>query len=225
MICKPTICKPMKRTMCTALALFFAATCFGEDSALGIFTNSADIGKPAIPGAATYANGDYRITGAGENIWGKRDQFHYVWREFSGDFELSATMKFLGNGAEHRKAGIMLRQSLDPSAAYADVVIHGSGMPALQWRSSQGDDTDTFDFPVQGPGDFKIKLVRSGVKIYLYAAKGDDELKKMANTEVSFQSPVLIGLFVCSHHAEASDTAVFSNVSIKPQEPAAPKVK
>jgi hypothetical protein len=35
----------------------------------------------------------------------------------------------------------MVRQSLDNDAAYADVVIHGNGMPGLQWRSKQGEDT------------------------------------------------------------------------------------
>ena len=134
-------------------------------------------------------------------------------------------MRFLGQGAEHRKAGIMVRQSLDTDATYADVVIHGNGMPGLQWRSKQGEDTNTFDLPFDGPGTFKVKLVRTGVRIYMYIGKDGAELKEIAHTEVSFRNPVLVGLAVCSHQADASDTVIFSDVSVEAQAPPAPRAQ
>ena len=196
---------------------FFATSAFAQSGNLGVFSSSGDIGSPAIKGSTEFSNGQYRITGAGANIWGKHDEFQYVWREITGNFTVSTTMRFLGQGAEHRKAGVMVRQSLDPDAIYGDVVIHGNGMPGLQWRSKQGEDTNNFDFPFDGPGTFKLKLVRTGVKVYLFMAKNDGEPKEIAHTEVSFQNPVLLGLFVCSHRADASDTVVFSDVSLEPQ--------
>ncbi|MDQ6700440.1 MAG: hypothetical protein M3Z36_09670 [Acidobacteriota bacterium] len=192
---------------------------------LGLFTKSGDVGNPAIKGAAEFSNGQYRITGAGANIWAKQDQFQYVWREMAGNFTVAATMRFLGQGAEHRKAGIMVRQSLDTDATYADVVIHGNGMPGLQWRSKQGEDTNAFDVPFDGPGTFNVKLVRTGVKIYMYIAKDGAEPKEIAHTEVSFRNPVLVGLVVCSHQADASDTVVFSGVSVEEEAPSPPRVQ
>jgi hypothetical protein len=53
----------------------------------------------------------------------------------------------------------------------------------------------------------------------MYIAKDGSELKKIANTEVSFQNPVLAGLAVCSHQAGASDTVLFSDVSVEAQAP------
>lgn len=197
---------------------------FAQSGNLGIFTNAGDIGSPAIKGAAAFANGQYRITGSGANIWGKQDQLQYVWREITGNFTVTATMRFLGQGAEHRKAGIMVRQSLDADAAYADVMIHGSGEPALQWRSKKGEDTNTFDLPVAGPGTFNIKFVRTGVKMYMYIGKDGAEAKEIAHTEVSLQGPVLIGLAVCAHDAAASETVIFSGVSLEAQAPPVPKV-
>ncbi len=211
----------------TIRALFLlgllSAAAFAQSSTLGLFTNSADIGSPAIKGSAEFADGQYRITGSGINIWGKHDQFRYIWREITGNFTVTATLRFLGQGSEHRKAGIMVRQSSDPDATYADVLIHGNGMPALQWRSRPGEDTNTFDLPTDGPGTFIVKLVRTGVKIYMYIGKEGAEPQKIANTEVSFQNPVLVGLALCSHQPNASDTVVFSNVSIDEQIP--PPVK
>ena len=199
------------------LVCLLSVSGFAQSGKLGLFSNSGDVGNPAIKGSAQFSDGQYRITGSGANIWGKRDEFQYVWREISGDFTVTATVQFLGKGAEHRKGGIMVRQSVDPDAAYADVVIHGTGMPGLQWRSKQGDDTNTFDLPFDGPGTFNLKLVRTGVKIYMYVGKDGTEPKKIANTEVSFRNPVLVGLAVCSHNAAASDTVVFSNVSVEAQ--------
>ncbi len=192
---------------------------------LGEFSNSGDVGAPAIKGSAAFdaSSGEYRITGSGANMWGKQDQFQYVWREMSGGFSVAATLHFLGQGADHRKAGIVVRQSLDSDSAYADVIIHGNGMPGLQWRSRQGEDTNAFDLPFDGPGTFQIKLVRNGVRIYMYLAKDGGALKEIAHTEVSFRDPILVGLAVCSHQADKSETAVFSKVSVEAQSPAARK--
>jgi regulation of enolase protein 1 (concanavalin A-like superfamily) len=204
------------------LVCLLSAAAFPQNGSLGVFINSGDVGNPAIKGSAEFSNGQYRITGSGANIWGKQDQFQYVWREMAGNFTVTATLRFLGSGAEHRKAGIMVRQSLDPAATYADVVIHGSGMPALQWRSKPGEDTNTFVLPFDGPGTFKVRLVRTGVKIYMYVGKDGAEPAKIANTEVSFRNPVLVGLAVCSHQADASDTVVFSDVTVEAQAAPAP---
>lgn len=112
---------------------------------------------------------------------------------------------------------IVVRQSLDTDATYADVVVHGNGMPSLQWRARKGEDTNTLDLPVDSPGTFNIRLVRTGVRIFMYVGKGSTEPKEIVHTEVTFQpnAPVLVGLAVCSHDPAVSETAVFSNVKIE----------
>jgi hypothetical protein len=184
---------------------------------LGIFTNSADVGGPAIKGNTTYdaAKKEYRITGAGANIWAKADQFQYAWREMPGEVTVSATLRFLGEGVDHRKAGIMLRQSLDTDAPYVDWVIHGNGMAAVQWRNLKGEITNAADFPVTGPGTYRLKLVRTGSTITVFLGKGDAEVKEVLHTQVALGNPILVGLAVCSHNADASDTVVYSDVSVE----------
>jgi TolB protein len=205
------------------IAVFLlSGSLFAQSGSLGVFTNAADVGAPAINGSVAFdpSTGQYRVTGAGANMWAKEDQFQYVWREFTGNFTVTATVTFLGRGAPHRKAGIVVRQSLDTDAAYADVVVHGDGMPALQWRSRKGEDTNTFNLPIDGPGTFTIKLVRNGVRIYMHIGRNGAAPQEIVKTEVSFQNPILVGLGVCSHDAAASDTVVFSNVSIETLAPA-----
>jgi hypothetical protein len=201
-----------------ALALLLlTATASAQSGRYGLFTHAGDVGDPAIKGSTVYdaKTGEYRMTGAGINMWARQDQFQYAWREMTGNFTATATFRFLGEGAAHRKAGIVARQSLDTDAAYADVVVHGDGMPALQWRSRKGENTNTFNLPFDGPGTFTVKLVRNGVRITMFVGKNGAAPTEVVRTEVSFQGPVLVGLGVCSHDGAKSDTAIFSDVSIQ----------
>jgi regulation of enolase protein 1 (concanavalin A-like superfamily) len=193
----------------------FAA--FAQTPSLGAFTNSGDVGNPARKGSTEFdaASGVYRITGAGADIWATKDQFEFVWKEMDGDFTVNATMEFLGKGEDHRKAGIMVRQSLDTDSVYGDIVIHGNGMPSVQWRSTKGDDTNTFDMPFDGPGKYKLKLVRIGVALAVSIGKDNAPLKEVARTEVTFHAPMLVGLVVCAHDPENAATVLFSNVSVE----------
>lgn len=215
----------LKTTRHLLLTCLLSASAFAQSGTLGAFTDSADVGSPARKGSTEFdaASGQYKITGSGANIWDKQDQFQFVWREMSGNFAVTATMQFLGKGEDHRKAGIMFRQSLDAASPYGDIVIHGNGMPGLQWRSNQGEITNAFDLPFDGPGKFRIKLVKNGVGITFSMAKDGGEMKEVARTEVRLQNPVLVGLVVCSHKADASDTVVFSDVSVDQLAPPAPK--
>jgi TolB protein len=64
------------------LALLSLAA-FGHSEKLGVFTNSGDVGDPAMKGFTEFnsSSGEYRITGSGDNIWAKQDQFQYVWKK------------------------------------------------------------------------------------------------------------------------------------------------
>jgi hypothetical protein len=96
------------------LMCLLSSSAFAQSESLGAFTNAGDVGDPARKGTTGFdaSKGQYRITGSGANIWAKQDQFQYVWREMPGNFSVTATMEFLGQGEDHRQAGIMIRQSL-----------------------------------------------------------------------------------------------------------------
>jgi regulation of enolase protein 1 (concanavalin A-like superfamily) len=204
------------------LVCSLAASAFAQSGTLGAFTNSDDVGAPPIKGSAEFdaSTGQYRITGSGTDIWGNADQFHYVWRRMSGDFTVTATVKFLTEGNDHRKASIMLRQSLDTDSPFVHAVIHGNGMPGLQFRKTKGDSVNTVDMPIEGPGTFRLKLVRQGSAITVWFGKDDGELRERGTTQNQLGSPVLVGIGVASHTQTAANTALVSNVSVVPAVPA-----
>jgi TolB protein len=200
------------------LACLFAASALAQPGKFGAFTNSDDIGAPPIKGSAEYdaATGQYRIIGSGTDIWGKTDQFHYVWREISGDFAVTTTAKFLTEGIGHRKAVIMLRKSLDADSPFVHLAIHGDGTPAVQFRNTKADNTNTVDFPVEGPGIWKLKLVRQGTTITVWLAKDGAPLRELGHTPNQLGSPILLGIGVSSHTQEATNTVLFSELSVEP---------
>jgi TolB protein len=202
-----------------------AASAFAQTGKFGAFTNSDDVGGPAIKGSAEFdaATGQYKITGSGSDIWGKVDQFHYLWRQMSGNFSVTATAKFLTDGIAHRKAVIMLRKSLDTDSPFVQLAIHGDGMPSVQFRTTKGDNTNTVDFPIEGPGTFQLKLLRQGSSIGVWIAKDGAPLRELGHTQNQLGSPVLVGLGVSSHTQEATNTVLFSDVSVEEMRPPAAK--
>jgi TolB protein len=199
------------------LTCLFAFSAFAQTGKLGSFTNSDDVGAPPLKGAAEFdsSTGQYKITGSGSDIWAKADQFHYVWREMSGNFAVTATAKFLTDGIAHRKAVIMLRNSLDTDSPFVHLAIHGDGTPSVQFRNAKADNTNTVDFPIEGPGTWKLKLTRQGTTITVWIAKDGGSLRELGHTLNQLGSPVLVGLGVSSHTQEAVNTVLFSDVSVE----------
>ena len=199
------------------LLCLLGSSALAQTGSLGLFTNSADIGAPPLKGSAEYdaTARSYKITGTGTDIWGKADQFHYVWREISGNFTVTATTRFLTDGIAHRKAAIMLRKTVDAGSPFVHLAIHGDGMAAVQFRTLAGGDTNTLDFPVGKPGVWKLKLTRQGGNIIVATAPEGEPLREHGHTVQALGNPILVGLGVASHSQKALNTVVFSDVTLE----------
>lgn len=195
-------------------ALFVAAQ---SPAPIGVFDGESDVGNPAIKGSVTFdlQKKEYRLTGAGANIWAKSDEFHFVWKRLSGNMSMTATMHFVGtSAAEHRKAGIMIRKNLEPGSPYVDAVVHGDGLTSLQVRDVADDITRGFRFPVQAP--HRIRLERNGNIYSMWHGKDGESLQEAGSVQFGIGSdPVYIGLFISSHAAKTTETAVFSGVVLE----------
>ncbi|MGI8989448.1 MAG: TolB family protein [Bryobacteraceae bacterium] len=201
-----------------ALAIFclgIGAT-FGADSKLGIFEAHADVGETPQKGSVEFdaSTGEYRVTGGGANIWTTVDAFEFVSKQVSGDMAFTADVHFVGAGAvQHRKAALMIRQSLDPGSAYADVALHGDGLTSLQYRPEAGALTKEVRSDLKAP--VRIRIERHGNDFTMLAGNPGEELKPAGPVTVALQDPVYVGLAVSSHNADVLETAVFSNVKIE----------
>ena len=184
---------------------------------LGIFTNQGSVGQTTPGSTAQYdaTKGEYRVTGGGANVWGTSDAFYFVWKKMSGDVTLTADVQWVGTSpTEHRKALLMVRQSLDPGSAYADAVSHGNGLTSLQFRGAANE--QTYQVMTQVEGTVRLRIERKESRYTMYAGKPGEELKMVGPVEyVGMKDPVYIGIGVCSHEATTLETAIFSNVKIE----------
>jgi TolB protein len=217
----------MRTALMKKAVAFCAFTCFAGVAFLGqanqtgtprtgLFQDHKDIGVTPKTGNAEFdpATKEYRVTGGGANIWGKVDAFQFLYTTLSGDFTLTADVHFVGQGVEHhRKAALMIRQSLDPDAVYADVALHGDGLTSLQYRETAGDITKEIRSDLKAP--VRIRIQRRGNEFTMAAGNPAEELKTSGPVSVNLQGPVYVGLAVGSHNADVLETAIFSNVTLQ----------
>ncbi len=194
-------------------AALCVAFCSGADQ-IGVFEGHGDVGETPQSGKVEFANGEYRVTGGGANIWGTVDAFHYVWKKMPANGVLTADVQFIGTGAvAHRKAALMIRQSLDPDAAYADVALHGDGLTSLQFRPTAG--AATQEVRQEAKSDLsapvRLRIERRGDNITINSGT----MSAGKSVTVVLKDPVYVGLAMCSHDANVLETAVFSNVSLQ----------
>jgi hypothetical protein len=209
----------MKRASLLLLGILVAwAVGVTQTNKLGSFTDEGSVGQTPPGCSAHYdpATGEYRITGGGANVWANSDAFYFVWKKISGDVTLSADVQWVGTSeTAHRKAMLMVRQSLEPGSAYADAVSHGDGLTALQFRGAANE--QTYGVVTQVEGKVRLRIARKGSRYTIFAGKPGEELKALGPVEyVSLKDPVYVGLGVCSHVADKVETAIFSNVALEP---------
>ncbi len=75
-----------------------------------------DIGSPGLAGSTTYNGTQYTVQGSGADIWGTSDQFQFSYTPVSGPTTVIARVNSLTNTNAWAKAGVMIRESLDPGA-------------------------------------------------------------------------------------------------------------
>jgi len=97
-----------------------------------------DIGAVGTPGEVHLApNTEWNVSGAGSDIWGTADSFFFVYQPFRDG---SITNTFLSETFTDRfaKAGLMIRQSLDPGSPEVIVDVKPDGGIEFMTRAAQG---------------------------------------------------------------------------------------
>jgi Tol biopolymer transport system component len=178
-----------------------------------MFTGAGDVGAAKAKGSWEYepSTGVYTISGGGENLWAKADEFYYVWRKDSAGFTFSAALSFNEKeGNAHKKMGLMIRESLAPDARYADIAVHADGLTSLQYRAETGGITKEITTLTKGAD--RVVFIRKGKKLIMRTAVGETPRQDNAEIEMDFAGEFYVGMFVCAHEAGVTRTANFSEV-------------
>jgi hypothetical protein len=197
---------------------------------------SEDIGAVGVKGGAgrtgqsATAPGRFHVQGSGGDIFGASDQFQFLHRPITGDFDFVGRVVALERSNENTKAGLMVRDSTAPDARNVFMLVHppvvagGSGMSKgtrLQFRDKRVDDITSYgdlatvrsDAP-DGPPIW-LRLVRKGTLFTGFiSADGVNWLKDGEVTIAGMPAALELGMAVTSHVADNTALAVFEGVRI-----------
>jgi Concanavalin A-like lectin/glucanases superfamily len=175
-------------------------------------------GYPGSVGSFTEAPvGTFTMTASGTDIWGTADEFHFAYKMLTGAGSIVARVDSVQNTNAWAKAGVMIRETLDPGSKHAFACVTPGNGVASQGRI----DTDTDSFSVNQTGltsPYWVKLDRDFAGRFTVSHSADgvtwQPVQGSTWTAISMSSLVYVGLALTSHDANLTCQATFSNVTI-----------
>ncbi|MCL5279596.1 MAG: LamG domain-containing protein [Planctomycetes bacterium] len=175
-------------------------------------------GRPANPTVAETAAGQYKIGACSNDIWGTADSFNFYYKTLTGDGSISAQVLAVTNTTSNwAKAGVMIRDTLDPASTYANMFPTPDGRRAFQNRPVAGGNAFSAH---SGTGlaklPFWVKVERKGSNITGYYSTDGKTWTRQPDTEntgtdkslnpqsIAMGSTICIGLCVASNNFGAS---------------------
>src|SRR5258706_4559944 len=155
-----------------ALALLALTLCASPSQAQSpVPWTYADVGSVGIAGSANSSNGVLTINAAGADIWGPADSFGFLYQPFVGDGWAVVRVLSLQNTNTFAKAGVMLRESLDPGSPEVIVDVRPTGDIEFMARPDAGAPTGFIAGASSGFPSW-IELFRNGSTVTAYAYYG-----------------------------------------------------
>lgn len=185
---------------------------------------NADIGPVGAKGSMTVLavkNGAENIIvdGSGADIYGTSDSFHFEYIQNTANVELQARVDSLQDSHTWAKAGLMVRDSLQPDAVHAMVDVTPTGAVEFIWRSATGSAAQATVIDNVGVPAW-LRLVRNNDTVTGSYSKDGTSWTEVDSVTLPFTAPDDAGVAVTSHVAGTVTQAHLSDV--KMTEPGAP---
>jgi hypothetical protein len=161
--------------------------------------------------------GTYTMEGSGADIWTvndvEADEFHFAYKTLTGVGSIVAKVQSVENTNNWAKAGVMIRESLNPNSAHATMVVTpGSGVSFQRRPGTDATSVDTTTADIVAPQWVKIERDIAGNFTASYSADGSS-WTVLGTENIQMGSNVHIGLALTSHDAALTCQAVFTNVT------------
>ncbi len=175
---------------------------------------SVDVGTVGSAGSSTQAGSSFTVMASGADIWGTADAFHFVYVPLTGDGLISARVTSLGATDPWAKAGVMIRESLDPGSTFAMAIVTPSNGCGLQYRSATAGPA-AMSPTSTGAAPYWLELVRSGSLFTGYGSTDGMNWMTLGSTTIAMNASVLVGLCVTAHTTAAVTQAQIDSVVVK----------
>ncbi|MEM7790985.1 MAG: DUF1349 domain-containing protein [Verrucomicrobiota bacterium] len=174
--------------------------------------SSEDIGAPILSGSASIDTaGNFTVQGAGTDIWGTDDQFHFIHVPLYGDGRITARVVSLDYTSDWAKAGVMIRETNASGSKHASMIISGHGRASFQRRLTTGG-ISSYNDKNNSAAPYWVRLQRIGNTITATRSANGNNWKSVGSITLDMAEEVMIGLCVTSNNENSLNTAQFDNV-------------
>ncbi|CAN5559493.1 hypothetical protein BH18VER1_BH18VER1_02450 [soil metagenome] len=183
-----------------------------------------DVGAVGAAGDASSSDysSSFAVAGSGYGVTSTSDAYHYAFQPLHGDGRIVVRLATQQATNSLAQAGLMIRETLDPSSKHASILMTPRKGVYFQRRLSAGGATS--QTLVTGSGITApcwLKLVRAGNAFTAYYSTTGGAWTRLGSSTVSMASNVFIGLAVSSN-ANSVSTAAFTNLDLGPNANAGP---
>ncbi len=163
------------------------------------------------------ADGSIVMSAIGTDIWGSSDQFRYAYKTLVGDGSMTVRVDSLIRSNEWAKAGVMIRETLEPGSKHAFAAAtpepgHGLSFQRRPVAGQASANTDVADIEIP----HWVKLTRTGNVFTMQQSEDGVTWVDVTPTEpvsIQMSDSVYIGLAVTSHDAGIVTAAEFSGLT------------
>ena len=158
--------------------------------------------------------GVYSVTASSADIWGTADSFQFGYQPLNGNGQIVARVLGMeGTTNGWAKAGVMIRETLDPHSRQAMLVRTVSNGLAFQWRAEPGGASGNTGGSL-GTTPCWVKLIRYGNFVMGYESKDGVNWQLVDWQIVEMSQQVYAGVVVSSHDETSACTARFDHVQV-----------
>jgi hypothetical protein len=190
--------------------------------------SSLDIGSPQLCGSARPVAGGWDLIAGGVDIWETSDQFHFVCKPMSGDFDLAVRVESFTPAHLYSKAGLMIRDTLNADSAHLMFLVFAGNAPRnnnlgayeMQFRAVAGGECQAIyptvrppappEFPAAYPHAW-LRVERRGDRFSAYGSTDGTTWKLYGAATLALAGTVYVGPALTSHDPQAAAMAGFRN--------------
>jgi len=193
--------------------------------------SNLDVGSPQLAGSARPVETGWDIIAGGADIWEKADQFHFVFKEISGDFDIAVRVENFTPAHLYSKAGLMIRENLNAGSAHLMFLVFANDAPRnnnlgayeMQFRPVAGADCQGIypavrppappEFPAAFPNSW-LRVTRRGNQFTAFASTDGKSWKRYGEQVLPLANTVLVGPALTSHDASVPAQAAFRDYTV-----------
>jgi autotransporter-associated beta strand protein len=174
---------------------------------------AVDVGGVLGDGATGLQSGKFISVSSGTAIGGAADSFRYTYQPLVGDGSIVAKVSSLENTGGWAKGGVVIRESLDPNARQAVMVVSATNGIAWQYRQNVGGSGVVVPGPTSQAAPAWVKVTRAGNQFTgSWSADGTTWTQVGSSITISMGITVLAGLASTSDAAARLNRVEFTDV-------------